>query len=62
MMFQIVPALIQSLNMGIDFTKVVNPCPRQAEQAMVYLDVFLSDDTAVIAMDEVIDIGDSAGR
>ena len=48
--------------MGVNLAELVNGCPRQSEQAMVYLDVFFSDDTAVIAMDKIIDIGDAARR
>ena len=53
---------MKALDMGVNLAELVNGCPRQSEQAMVYLDVFFSDDTAVIAMDKIIDIGDAARR
>ena len=60
--FEVTPALVESLRMRIDFADVFEFRPWQGQEAMLYFDVFFADDAAIVAVDEVVYIGDAASR
>lgn len=62
MVFEVTPALVQALRMGIDFANVFELRPWQGQQAVFDFDVFLTDDAAVVAVDEVVYVGNAASR
>lgn len=60
--FEVTPALVESLRMRIDFADVFEFRPWQGQEAMLHFDVFFADDAAIVAVDEVVYIGDAASR
>ena len=60
--FEVTPALVESLRMRIDFADVFEFRPWQGQEAMLYFDVFFADDAAVVTVDEVVYVGDAASR
>ena len=62
MVLEVTPALVQALRMGIDFANVFEIRPWQGQQAVLDFDVFLTDDAAVVAVDEVVYVGNATSR
>ena len=61
-MLEVTPALVQTLRMRIHFADIFELRPRQGQQAVFDFDVFLTDDAAVVAVDEVVYVRNTASR